>query len=176
MVVRRPMTNFGIPVPVSCCGLDLNTVDGVTETIMRSLLAATLPDDPTTSEATWNELIALALSDAGRAMSFPREKLPQHLLRRHSKITGFSTGVSRLIEDTELVINNGRLRIAVPWARRSAMLSTNGKRSRDSSILARRRSAQLSRERDPAHLRGKTGCFSGPKKPGRTTRSCSRSS
>jgi len=85
--------------------LDLNVPGGMTETMMRSLLAATLPDgDPNAAHATWNELVTLALSEAGSAMSYTREKLPLHLLQRHGRPTGYLTGVVRLLEDTEVVI------------------------------------------------------------------------
>jgi hypothetical protein len=57
--------------------LDLNVAGGLTETMMRSLLAATLPDgDANAADATWKELVTLALSDAGCAMSYTRERLP----------------------------------------------------------------------------------------------------
>lgn len=50
--------------------LDLNSERGIAETLLRSLLAATSPDaDSGAVDATWNELVATALSDAGRAMS-----------------------------------------------------------------------------------------------------------
>ena len=53
--------------------LDLNVAGGFTETMLRTLLAATLPDeDASAVDATWNELVSLALSDAGRAMSYTR--------------------------------------------------------------------------------------------------------
>jgi hypothetical protein len=91
--------------------LDLDTSNGMTETMMRSLLAATRSDDSTPAEATWNELIVLVETGAGRAMSFTREKLPGHLLQRHSKSTGFSTGVLRLIDDSKIVIDGIRTTI-----------------------------------------------------------------
>jgi hypothetical protein len=80
---------------------------------MRSLLTVTTADgDPAAAEATWNELIALALSDAGRATSYTREKLPHHLLRRHERPSGFSNGVSLLLEHTEVVSRGIRTTIA----------------------------------------------------------------
>lgn len=92
--------------------LDLNVTGGLTETMMRSLIAATLPDgDPSIANATWNELVTLALSDAGSAMSYTREKLPPHILQRHSKATGYPIGVSRLLEDTQVVTDNIRTTI-----------------------------------------------------------------
>ena len=86
---------------------DLNNADavGITETLMRSLLiAATENSDAATAELTWKELIALAAADAGRAMSYTRDKLPAPILKRHQKATGFSSGISRLSEHTEIVL------------------------------------------------------------------------
>jgi len=92
---------------------DLNDEGGTMETILRTLLAATLPDtDPSAADATWNELVVLALSGAGKAASYSRENLPPHLLQRHSKATGFSRGISRLIEDSTIVLNEIRTSIA----------------------------------------------------------------
>ena len=101
--------------------LDLNVGAGLTETMMRSLIAATLPDgDSSIANATWNELVTLALSDGGSAMSYTREKLPQHILQRHSKATGYPIGVSRLLEDTQVVTDSIRTNIgdnvAIPRA------------------------------------------------------------
>ena len=95
--------------------LDLNEADanGLTETFMRSLLRLTLPDnDPKMADATWNELITLALSDAGRATSYTREKLPEQILKRHGKPTGFSNGVALLLEHTRVVVAGIRTTIA----------------------------------------------------------------
>jgi hypothetical protein len=84
--------------------LDLNISGGATETWMRSLLVATLPDgDAGMANATWNEFLALALSEAGSAMSFTREKLPRHILQQHSKATGYPIGISRLLENSQVV-------------------------------------------------------------------------
>ena len=84
--------------------VDLDIAGGLTETLLRSLLTATLPDsDPAVAAATWNELITLAVTDAGRAMSYTREKLPRHLLEHHDRLTGYSAGVARLLEDTRVV-------------------------------------------------------------------------
>jgi hypothetical protein len=92
--------------------LDLNIAGGFTETMMRSLLVATLPDgDANAADATWKELVTLALSDAGCATSYTRESLPTHLLQRHGEATGFSNGVSRLLEDTRVVGNGIRTTI-----------------------------------------------------------------
>ena len=93
--------------------LDLNVGSGFTETMLRSLLAATLPDgDASAADATWNELVALALCDAGRATSYTREKLPTDLLQRHGRVTGFSHGVARLLEDSAIVSDSIRMTIA----------------------------------------------------------------
>jgi hypothetical protein len=95
--------------------LDLNEADanGLAETFMRSLLMLTLPDsDANTADATWKELITLALSDAGRATSYTREKLPEHILKRHAKPTGFSNGVGLLLEHTRIVVAGIRTTIA----------------------------------------------------------------
>jgi len=86
--------------------LDLNDSDarGLTETFMRALLAATTADgDAAAAESTWRELINLAASDAGRAMSYTRDKLPAHIIKRHERPTGFSSGISLLIEHSEIV-------------------------------------------------------------------------
>jgi hypothetical protein len=91
--------------------IDFDMPNGMTETLMRSLLAATQCDDSIPPEVTWNELIVLAQSEAGRAMSFIRESLPDHLLQRHGKMTGFTTGVSRLIEDGKVVVEGIRTTI-----------------------------------------------------------------
>jgi hypothetical protein len=93
--------------------LDLDVAGGFTETMMRSLLAATVAEsDPVLASATWNELITLALSDAGRAMSYTREKLPHGLLERHQKPTGYPSGVLRLVQDTRVVVDGIRTTIA----------------------------------------------------------------
>lgn len=95
--------------------LDLNDPDasGLTETLMRSLLAATTTDgDAAAAEATWQELTNLTASDAGRAMSYTREKLPAHILERHGKATGFSSGISSLIEHSQIVITGINTTIA----------------------------------------------------------------
>lgn len=84
--------------------LDLNVAGGFAETMLRSLLVATLPDgNRAAADTTWNELIVLALADAGSARSLTRETLPQALLRLHTKATGFSHGISRLLEDSAVV-------------------------------------------------------------------------
>jgi hypothetical protein len=93
--------------------VDLNVGGGLTETLLRSLLTATLPDnDPAAAASTWNELVALAVSDAGRAMSYTREKLPRNLLEHHNRLTGYSAGVARLLEDTRVVVGGIRTTIA----------------------------------------------------------------
>jgi hypothetical protein len=93
--------------------LDLNVASGFTETMLRSLLAATLPDgDASAVDVTWNELVTLALCDAGRAMSYTRETLPPALLQRHGRATGFSHGVSQLLEDSAVVADSIRTTIA----------------------------------------------------------------
>lgn len=84
--------------------LDLNIEGGFTEVMMRTLLAATLPEaDARDVDATWNELVTTALSDAGRANSYTREALPSAILQRHGRPTEFSHGVSRLLEDSAIV-------------------------------------------------------------------------
>ena len=81
--------------------------------MLRSLLATTLPDgDPTAVDATWNELVTLALGDAGSAMSYTRETLPPALLQRHGRATGFSRGVSQLLEDSTVLTGGIRTTIA----------------------------------------------------------------
>lgn len=93
--------------------LDLNVAGGFTETMVRTLLAATLPDgDASVVDATWNELVALALTDASRAMSYTREALPPAILQRHGRATEFSHGVSRLLEDSTVVADGIRTTIA----------------------------------------------------------------
>lgn len=93
--------------------LDLNVANGFTETMLRALLAATLPDgDPSAVDATWNELVATALFDAGRAMSYTREKLPAAILQRHARATEYSHGISRLLEDSGVVVDAIRTTIA----------------------------------------------------------------
>ena len=93
--------------------LDLNVASGFTETMVRSLLAATLPDgDASAVDATWNELVTTALCDAGSAMSYTRETLPPAILQRHSKATGFSHGVTRLVNYTAIVSNGVSTTIA----------------------------------------------------------------
>jgi hypothetical protein len=93
--------------------LDLNVESGFTETMLRSLLAATQPDaDASAADATWNELVTLALSEAGRAMSYSREALPPAVLQRHARATEFSHGVSRLLEDSSVVIDGIRTTVA----------------------------------------------------------------
>jgi hypothetical protein len=84
--------------------LDLDNTNGMTETMLRSLLAATLPEgDPAIANETWTELVSLALETAGSAMSFTLEKLPSHMIQRHRKVTGYPIGVARLLEDTQIV-------------------------------------------------------------------------
>jgi hypothetical protein len=93
--------------------LDLNVPSGFTETMLRALLAATLPDgDPSAVDATWNELVTTALFDAGRAMSYTREKLPAAILERHARATEYSHGISRLLEDSAVVVDAIRTTIA----------------------------------------------------------------
>lgn len=93
--------------------LDLNVPSGSTETLLRALLAATLPDgDPSAVDATWNELVTTALFDAGRAMSYTREKLPAAILQRHARVTEYSHGISRLLEDSAVVVDAIRTTIA----------------------------------------------------------------
>lgn len=93
--------------------LDLNVEGGFTETMMRTLLASTLPDEDSSAvDATWNELVAIALSDAGRARSYTRDSLPSAVLQRHDRPTEFSHGVSRLLEDSVVVIDGIRTAIA----------------------------------------------------------------
>lgn len=93
--------------------LDLNVDGGFTETMVRTLLAATLPDgDASAVDATWNELVTIALSDAGRAMSYTREVLPPAILQRHGRATEFSHVVSRLLEDSTVVADGIRTTIA----------------------------------------------------------------
>lgn len=96
-----------------CCfhttDLDLNTPNGFTESSMRTLLAATLSDnDAGQADASWNKLVALALGGAGIAKSYTRDGLPSDLLKRHGQSTGFSTGLGRLLEDTDVVIGGVR--------------------------------------------------------------------
>lgn len=92
--------------------LDLNVQNGITETWLRSLLATMLPDgDASGVDATWNELVSLALADASAAASYTRESLPAGLLQRHGRSTGLSRGVSRLLEDTAIVTNGIRTTI-----------------------------------------------------------------
>lgn len=92
--------------------LDLNIEGGFTEMMIRTLLAATLPEDDASSvDATWNELVTIALSDAGRAMSYTREALPSAILQRHRQPTEFSRGVSRLLEDSAVVTEGIRTTI-----------------------------------------------------------------
>jgi hypothetical protein len=93
--------------------LDLDVASGFTETMMRTLLAATQPDgDASAVDATWNELVTIALSDAGRAMSYTREALPPAILQHHGRATEFSHGVSRLLEDSVVVADGIRTTIA----------------------------------------------------------------
>lgn len=103
----RFLRRFGI------IDLDLNVTHGIIETLLRTLLAATLPDDtPEAVDATWNELLAMALNDAGSAMSYTRETLPRVLLERHSRATKYSQGVSRVLEDSEVVLTGIPMTIA----------------------------------------------------------------
>jgi hypothetical protein len=93
--------------------LDLNVERGFTETMLRTLLAATLPDhDASAADATWHELVATSLGDAGRATSYTRETLPPALLQRHGRATEFSRGVARLLEDSAVVTSGIRTTIA----------------------------------------------------------------
>ena len=91
---------------------DLNVEGGLTEVMMRTLLTVTLPDeDASAVDATWNELVTIALCDAGRAKSYTRETLPPAILQRHGQTTGFSHGVSRLLEDSAVVTEGIRTTI-----------------------------------------------------------------
>lgn len=93
--------------------LDLDQPSGFTETMLRTLLAATLPEDDSNAvDATWNELVTTALSDTGRAMSYTREELPAAILQRHARATEYSHGVSRLLEDSAVVVDAIRTTIA----------------------------------------------------------------
>src|SRR5690606_20285601 len=93
--------------------LDLNVPSGFNETMLRALLDATLPDnDPSAVDATWNELVATALSDAGKAMSYTREALPPAVLQRHGRATEYCHGISRLLEDSAVVADAIRTTIA----------------------------------------------------------------
>ena len=92
---------------------DLNIANGLTETMLRALLSATLPDgDKSTVDATWNELIVIALIDAGGAMSYSRERLPTGILQRHGRSNEFSHGISRLLENSAIVERGIRSDIA----------------------------------------------------------------
>ena len=86
--------------------LDFETPNGLAETMIRSILMASLPTgEARLAEATWNELIVASLRNAGAAASYLREQLPDSVLQRHTRLTGFSGGVSRLLEDTAIVSN-----------------------------------------------------------------------
>ena len=75
--------------------LDFETSNGLAETMIRSILMASLPNgDARLAEATWNELIVASLRSAGAAASYLREQLPDSVLQRHTRLTGFSEGVS----------------------------------------------------------------------------------
>jgi Novel STAND NTPase 1 len=93
--------------------IDLNVTGGFAETMMRSLLVTTsLDSDAGVADATWNELVTMALVDAGSAKSYVRETLPSNLLQRHSKASRFSNGVSLLLEDSRIVAAEIRTTIA----------------------------------------------------------------
>lgn len=93
--------------------LDLNVTGGIAETMLQSLLAATLPDrNQAEADTTWKELMVLALHEAGNARSFTRESLPPRLLQRHARATGFSHGIARLLKDSEVVVDGIRTTIA----------------------------------------------------------------
>ena len=61
---------------------------------MSGRLMASLPNGRARlAEATWNELIVASLRNAGAAASYLREQLPDSVLQRHTRLTGFSGGV-----------------------------------------------------------------------------------
>jgi len=97
--VWRFLTHFNV------VDLDLNIECGVTETLMRSLLVVTAHDgNPASATATWNELHAIAAAKSGNAASFTVEKIPEHLRQRHDRASGYPTGITRLLEDTRVVV------------------------------------------------------------------------
>ena len=88
---------------------DFNVEGGFSITMMRSLLLATTADnDPTVADATWNALQVLASTRTGTASSFKRDHLPPTVLQRHTRSSGYPTAVSRLLEDTHVVVDGIR--------------------------------------------------------------------
>lgn len=92
--------------------LDLNIESGITEILLRSLLAVTARDgNPSSANATWNELHTCAATRSGSAVSFTYAKLPEHIRQRHDRASGFPAGVTRLLEDTRVVLEGIRTTI-----------------------------------------------------------------
>jgi len=82
---------------------------GVTETMMRSLLVITSRDrNPGDANATWAELCVLAATKTGTAASYTLEKLPLPIRQRHDQASGYPTGITRLLEDTSVVVGGIR--------------------------------------------------------------------
>jgi len=91
---------------------DFNVEHGFIETMMRSLLAVTARDnDPAAADATWNTLCVMASTRTGTATSYTLEKIPQPLRQRHDHASGSPAGVSRLLEDTRVVLDGIRTTI-----------------------------------------------------------------
>ena len=94
--------------------LDLNVDHGFAETMTRSLLAITTRDgSPSSADATWNELRAIAATKPGSATPFTFEKLPDHLRQRHDRASGFPAGITRLLQDTHIVLKG--IRTTIGW-------------------------------------------------------------